>query len=332
MKQKSIKAALCLIINFYSFGAPKKCRDSESLASWGSWTQNVLKKTCKGYEFVNIPGVEGFIFKQQQYDSDTKMTFITHASKINATIKSLENFAEQFTGKLTDKKVKLKIINSSGYPDQDSNLDAQIAGVLESDLIFSKLNVNYTATARRYEYHSENDTFIGEFPVQTTIDTDVKWINELFLLAPDAQFLNFDVTVFSEKCSEQDFSNESLRCYRRITIKNNDLGIAEKTYRADYYSQENNGFKIEIREDNQICTGFWGCYNVPFYRGTLYLDGVEGRNREDMDFSKLYWIDDEGIRTDFGEDSQVKALEQVNEYLVKKWGGQMTTKSPRTSD
>merc|ERR1712001_693852 len=101
-------------------------------------------------------------------------------------------------------------------------------------MIISKLSMNYTAEASRYEHYPENDTFIAEFPVQTTIDTDIQWINELFALSPEAQFLNFEVKIIEQDCSNYDPINP--QCHRLMTVKNSDLIIAEKTYRFDYYS------------------------------------------------------------------------------------------------
>lgn len=302
-----------LSIHFYSSSVfAEKCRDSEPL-TWGSWTGNVLNKTCKGYEFVNIPGVEGFIFKTDNFDSGTNMTLVTHATNMNATSKSF-----------SDKKIKIEVINTMAYPSETSTFDPQIAGRIESDFIFSKFKVNYTAVAQRYEYIQENDTLIAEFPVETTIDTDIEWINELFLLSPEAQFLNFDVNVLSEMCSENseiDYGDDDdePRCHRRLSITNSDLVFASKTYRVDYFSDKNNGFRVEVREVDTICTPFLGCYTLPYYRGTLYLDAVEGSEQDDMDFTKLYWIDADGFRTDFGN-SEVhqKMVDNLNNLYDKR--------------
>jgi len=312
---------LCLIINSVQLVFSSECRDSEPI-TWGNWTENVLEKTCKGYEFVNLPGVDGFVFKTQNYEDDYKVNYITHASKMNIT---MSNITETFT----KNNLKFKIINTSGYPDEDSSLKPEMGGLVEADFIISKLFMNYTATAHRYEYDASNDTLVGEFRVETTIDTDIKWLNEFFLLTPEAKFLNFDVTLYVEKCSPENNSDpNSPRCHRRLTITNSDLVIAQKTYRYDYFSTKNNGFKVEVREVSTIC--WFTCYTVPFYKGTLFLEGNNVKlvdiNPENHGLtSRLYWIDDKGLRTDFGDASQARLTGKLNEYIEENYLNETTT-------
>ena len=121
--------------------------------------------------------------------------------------------------------------------------------------------------------------------------------------------------------SEIDYGDDDdePRCHRRLSITNSDLVFASKTYRVDYFSDKNNGFRVEVREVDTICTPFLGCYTLPYYRGTLYLDAVEGSEQDDMDFTKLYWIDADGFRTDFGN-SEVhqKMVDNLNNLYDKR--------------
>merc|ERR1711879_140023 len=316
-KSSSVIFLLCLVINSVF---SEECRNSEPI-TWGNWTENVLEKTCKGYEFVNLPGVDGFVFKTQSYNDIYKVKYVTHASKMNITANITETF--------TKDRIKFKIINTSGYPDKNSSLKPEMGGMVEANLIISKLFMNYTATAHRYDYDITNDTLVGEFRVKTTIDTDIKWINELFLLSSEANFLNFDVTLYSEKCSpESNTDPNSPRCHRRVTLTNSDLVIAQKTYRYDYFSTKNNGFKVEVREVSTIC--WFSCYTVPYYRGTLYLDGnnvkLSDLNTKNHELtSRLYWIDDKGLRTDFGDESQERLTGKLNEYIEENYTLETTT-------
>merc|ERR1712218_6064 len=164
------------------------CMNSEPI-TWGAWTQKILKKSCKGYEVENVPGVEGYIWKETS--NDTVVKIITHVSSLNVTTH------------LNPKPMDIQVINAQGIP-HDKSSETFIQGIINANLLISKLNMNYTAKAERYEYIPENDTFIAEFPVQTTIDTDIQFINDMFALTPEAQFLNFDVKFVEKECSNDD--------------------------------------------------------------------------------------------------------------------------------
>ena len=41
--------------------------------------------------------------------------------------------------------------------------------------------------------------------------------------------------------------------------------------------------------------------------------------------SRLYWIDSEGLRTDFGDASQARLTGKLNEYIEENYLGETTT-------
>merc|ERR1711879_492785 len=135
---------------------------------------------------------------------------------------------------------------------------------------------------------------------------------------PEAQFLNFDVKIIEQDCSDYDPMNPE--CHRLMTVRNSDLVFVEKTYRFDYYSDKCHGFHVDVREESQICPLFLSCYFIPYYRGTLYLDGVENSDGtcstrkldQDIDVSQMYWKDANGPGPIL--DKQTRSYKHLTEY------------------